>query len=161
MFKRFILAALALVMTVGLASAQTNIALGGITADQSAAVEVTSDSLTVDQDTGIAIFTGNVVVIQGDLRLAAAQVEVIYTEVTGKISELIATGGVTFVTPTDAAESDNANYRLEEGRLVMNGDVLLTQGASVIASQKMVVNTNDGTAVMEGRVRTVLQQESN
>ncbi|PUB17110.1 LptA/OstA family protein [Yoonia sediminilitoris] len=161
MFKRMTTAAFALILAASSAHAQTNIALGGITADQSAAVEVTSDTLSVDQDSGTAIFTGNVIVIQGDLRLAAAEVEVIYTEATGKISELIATGGVTFVTPTEAAESDSAVYKLEETTLVMTGDVLLTQGPSVIAAERMVVNTDDGTAVMEGRVRTVLQQESN
>ena len=141
--------------------AQTNIALGGVTVDSTAAVEVTADSLAVDQETGTAVFTGNVIIGQGDLKLSAATVEVVYTEATGDIARLIAAGGVTFVTATDAAEAQNADYDLTGGTLTLSGDVLLTQGQSAISAERMVINISDGTAVMEGRVRTVLQQGNN
>ena len=62
------------------ATAQTNIALGGISADPTAPVEVTADSLNVDQDSKSAVFSGNVVIGQGDMRISAAQVKVIYRD---------------------------------------------------------------------------------
>lgn len=161
MFTKIMLSALFLaLMTIG-PFAQTNVNLGGITVDQSAAVEVVADALEVDQLTGKAVFSGNVVIAQGDLRLTAANVEVIYVEATGDIASLIATGGVTFVTATEAAEAQDADYDLSTGSLTMTGDVLLTQGASAISAQKMVVDTVTGSATMEGRVRTVLQQGGN
>ncbi len=141
--------------------AQTNINLGGITVDDTAAVEVAADNLSVDQDTGTAVFSGNVVIVQGEMKVSAANVEVLYAEATGSISRLVATGGVTFVTATEAAEAKNADYDLAAGTLTLTGDVLLTQGLSAISSEKMVVNIADGSAVMEGRVRTVLQQGEN
>ncbi len=141
--------------------AQTNINLGGIAVDDTAAVEVAADNLSVDQDTGTAVFSGNVVIVQGEMRVSAANVEVLYAEATGSISRLVATGGVTFVTATEAAEAKNADYDLAAGTLTLTGDVLLTQGLSAISAEKMVVNTADGSAVMEGRVRTVLQQGEN
>ncbi len=141
--------------------AQTNVNLGGITVDETAAVEVVADNLAVDQASGTAIFSGNVVIVQGEMKVAAANVEVFYTEATGDISRLVATGGVTFVTATEAAESRDAVYDLAGGTLTLTGDVLVTQGASAISAEKMVVNTGDGSAVMEGRVRTVLQQGQN
>ncbi len=141
--------------------AQTNINLGGITVDDTAAVEVAADNLSVDQHTGTAIFSGNVVIVQGEMKVSAANVEVSYAEATGSISRLVATGGVTFVTATEAAEAKNADYDLATGTLTLTGDVLLTQGLSAISSEKMVVNIADGSAVMEGRVRTVLQQGEN
>ena len=49
-------------------SAQTNVDLGGLTVDTSAPIEVTADTLAIDQDTGRAIFDGNVVIGQGALR---------------------------------------------------------------------------------------------
>ena len=140
------------------AFAQTNINLGGIRADSSSPVEVAADSLTVDQDTGTAVFSGNVVIGQGDLRLSAGSVRVIYDEATGDITKLNASGGVTFITATEAAEAQTAVYDLTSGTIVLTGDVLLTQGASALSANQMTVNVNTGTAQMSGRVRTVFQQ---
>ena len=141
--------------------AQTNVDLGGITVDTSAAIEVTADSLSVDQASGKAVFDGNVIIIQGDLRLTAARVEVIYGNDTSQIARLIASGGVTFVTAEEAAEAQDADYDITTGLLVLRGDVLLTQGPSAISAGEMIINVTDGTASMEGRVRTVLQQGNN
>lgn len=142
----------------GIASSQTNIALGGITADPTAPVEITAGSLTVDQASGSAVFSGNVVIGQGSLRIAAGEVRVIYSETTGDIARLLATGGVTFVTATEAAEAQSADYDLVTGTLTLTGDVLLTQGASALSADRMTVNLADGTSRMDGRVRTVFAQ---
>ncbi len=141
------------------ASAQTNINLGGISANPNAPVEVSADNLAVDQETGSATFSGNVVIGQGNLRISAGSVRVIYAEATGDIAQLLATGGVTFVTDSEAAEAREANYNLTSGMLVLTGDVLLTQGASALSAEKMTINLSTGSAQMAGRVRTVFQQD--
>ena len=158
---RILMAILLSLVAANMTFAQTNIDLGGIDADPSAPVEVSADSLSVDQDTGKAVFSGNVVIGQGELRLSAGQVEVIYSEATGDIARLKASGGVTFVTESEAAEATTADYDLVSGTLVLTGDVLLTQGASALSAGQMTLNLNDGTAVMSGRVRTVFQQGNN
>ena len=85
--------------------AAQDLSLGGAFAtDPTAPVEVTSEALNVDQATGAATFTGNVVIGQGDLRLQAGEVEVRYDEATSAIARLLATGGVTLATPSEAAE---------------------------------------------------------
>lgn len=152
---------LAFVLLASSLSAQTNINLGGISADPTAPVEIAADSLSVDQDTGKAVFDGNVLIGQGDLKLSASKVEVIYTSETGEIARLLASGGVTFVTATEAAEAASADYDLVSGSLVLTGDVLLTQGASAISADRMSVNLNSGNAELTGRVRTVFQQSDN
>ncbi|MEJ6396529.1 LptA/OstA family protein [Yoonia sp. 208BN28-4] len=143
------------------ATAQTKIDLGGLTVDPSAEVEVSADSLSVDQDTGTAQFTGNVVVGQGDLRMAAGAIRVVYDDATGDIGQLLASGGVTFVTATEAAEADSADYNITNGTLTLSGNVLLTQGPSALSADRMVINVADGTARMDGRVRTVFSQGNN
>lgn len=142
-------------------TAQTNINLGGISTDASAPVEVAADNLTVDQDTGTATFTGNVQIGQGDLRLSAGSVEVVYGAGTGEIARLQASGGVTFVTATEAAEAQSADYNIAGGTLTLSGEVLLTQGASAISAERMTVNLETGNALLSGRVRTVFQQGGN
>ena len=39
----------------------------------------------------------------------------------------------------------------------MNGDVLVTQKLSAIASDQMTVHLDDGTALMTGRVKSLLR----
>ena len=161
MFRKLAILSAFFCLIAGTSVAQTNIDLGGMTVDTSAAIEVTADSLAIDQDSGTATFTGNVIIGQGDLRLTAGAVEVVYGAETSEIAQLIATGGVTFVTATEAAEAQTADYDITTGLLTLTGDVLLTQGASAIFAQSMIVNVTTGSASMEGRVRTVLQQGGN
>ena len=139
-------------------AAQTNIDLGGITTNPKAPVEVAADSLSVDQETGTAIFEGNVVIGQGDLRIGASRAQVVYDGATGNIASFEASGGVTFATATEAAEAQNANYDLINGKLVLTGDVILTQGPSALSADRMTIDVKTGNAQMEGRVRTVFQQ---
>ena len=143
------------------ANAQTNIDLGGISADPKAPVEVSADNLSVDQDSGTAVFSGNVVIGQGDLRLSAGSVRVVYSDSTGDIAQLLATDGVTLVTDSEAAEAATADYNLTTGILTLSGSVLLTQGASTLSAEQMTIDLNSGRAQMSGRVRTVFQQDGN
>ena len=139
----------------------TNLAFGAIQQDTSLPVEVTADSLSVSQQDGTAVFTGNVVIIQGEMRLAAPRVLVVYAEASqgqeARIARLEATGGVTLVSGPDAAEAERADYNVDDGQVVMQGNVLLTQGASALTSDLMRVNLEDGTAQMDGRVKTILR----
>ena len=146
---------LSLVVAPLLVSAQgTTIDFGGLKTDTTLPVEVTADSLTVTQTDGVAVFSGNVLVTQGDMKLSAAEVRVEYgTDGTG-ISRLFASGGVTLKAGTDAAEAVEAVYTVATGEVVMQGHVLLTQGQAAISGEKLVVSLKDGTGKMEGRVTT-------
>ena len=152
---------LALMAFAGMAQAQgTQVAFGTVAQDSSLPVEVTSDNLNVNQNDGTAIFTGNVVIGQGEMRLAAPRVLVVYLEDQSGIERLQATGGVTLVSGPDAAEAAQANYNVQTGMIEMQGDVLLVQGTSAITADKMYVDTAAGTARMNGRVKTVLRSEA-
>ena len=142
---------------MSVAAQGTNVAFGTIRQDTSLPVEVTADNLSVDQATGTAIFTGNVLIGQGEMRLSAARVLVVYRTEAEGIARLEATGGVTLVSGPDAAESERADYDIDSGTIVMTGNVLLAQGRNALSSDKMSVNLSDGTAQMSGRVRTTLQ----
>ena len=144
----------------GMASAQTGVALGGLSVDPSAEVEVTADSLTVDRAGGGATFAGNVVIGQGEMRLSAARVEVTYDEASGDITRLAASGGVTLATASEAAEAEEAVYDLTAGTVTMTGEVLLTQGGTALSSERMVVDIASGNAQLDGRVRTVLNPDA-
>ena len=144
---------------LGAAAQGAQVAFGGMQQDTRAPVEVTADALQVNQSDGTALYTGNVVIAQGQMRLAAPRVLVVYSSEGGRIQRMEASGGVTLVSGSEAAEAQRADYDIEAGRVVMTGNVLLTQGPSALTAERMVVNLRDGTAQMSGRVRTVLQQD--
>lgn len=161
MYIRLLVSCVALVLVLGLpgpAGAQTAIGFGGVTHDANQPVEVTADSLAIDQTNGNAVFDGNVIVVQGDLRMAAARIEVIYSPETGarNVQEVIATGGVLVTRGADAAEGTEARYAIETALLTMTGNVLVTQGETAIAGDRMVVDMATGIGTVDGRVRTVL-----
>ena len=134
---------------------QANIAFGGMKQDTSMPVEVDADNLSINNADGTAVFSGNVIVMQGDMRLTAGEVRVEYAAEGGGIKTLHASGGVTLINKADAAEAQDAVYTIEQGNVVMTGDVLLTQGPNAISGQKLVINLKDGTGIMEGRVKTI------
>lgn len=159
-YFRALIFCLPLILISGLATAQSaSIAFGTIKADPSLPVEVTADALEVNQTDGSAEFKGSVLVIQGVMRLSADAVRVTYKPEQKGIERLEAIGSVTLVNGPDAAEAERAEYTIDSGTVVMTGNVLLSQGNSTLASNRMVVNLNDGTAQMSGRVKTILNPD--
>lgn len=142
--------------TVGHAQG-AQVAFGNVRQDADLPVEVTADKLSVNQNDGTAEFSGNVLIGQGEMRLSAPKVLVVYHEEEARIARLHATGGVTLVSGPDAAEAKQADYNIDTGKIVMAGNVLLVQERNAITSERMTVDTKAGTAFMEGRVKTVLQ----
>lgn len=164
--KRTGLAVAFLLAVSGAAAAQqgTQFPFGGLRGDANLPVEIAADSLEVSQTDGAATFSGNVVIGQGEMRLSAGTVRVEYAtadKTPGKIDRLHASGGVTLVNGSEAAEAQEAIYTIADGTVVMTGEVILTQGQNVISGERLVVSLTDGTGRMEGRVRTVLRQGGN
>ena len=162
MYLRTVLASVVLATLPLVLQAQgTQVAFGGIRQDTSAPIEVSADSLSVNQKDGSAEYQGNVVIGQGEMRLAAPRVRIVYSEDNRRIERMEASGGVTLVNGTEAAEAQRADYNVQDGNIVLSGNVLMTQGANALTAERMTVNLEDGTARMSGRVRTVLQTGDN
>lgn len=142
--------------------------------DNTLPVEITSDALALDQAAGTAIFTGAVKVGQGALRMAADRLEVFYAAApaetegaagdgaagaggsgTGAIERMLASGNVTLSNGAEAAEAARASYVVATGIVEMEGDVLLTQGANALSSEKLRIDLTAGTGYLEGRVQTI------
>ncbi len=126
-------------------------------------LEVTADQLSVDQTTGATEFTGNVLAVQGEMRISAQALRLEYGEGarsgTQRISRLVASGGVTMATPTEALEAREAVYSLDAQTLEMTGDVMLVQGTNLLSGERFVADLRAGTGRMVGRVRTIIRME--
>ncbi|MFY0624027.1 MAG: LptA/OstA family protein [Pelagimonas sp.] len=158
MFRRLLVIVCLMAPVTALAQG-AQVSFGGSSQDTSAPVEVTADSLSINQSDGTALYSGNVLVVQDTMRLSAPRVLVVYSSGGGQIDRFEASGGVTLVSGEEAAEAERADYNVADGNVVMSGNVLMTQGNSALAAQRMTVNLSDGTAQLNGRVRTVLNKE--
>ncbi len=159
---RLLLVAASFSLAASNVSAQgSQVAFGSIQENKDEPIEITSDSLEIDQNAGRAIFTDNVIIVQGDMRLTADKVIAIYDTETSDMTDVEAIGNVVFVSGEDAAESERADYSVEDRTIIMTGNVLVVQGPTAVTSDTMTVWLDDGTAQMSGRVRTVLQSGDN
>lgn len=160
-FYKFVLCFSLICLAPQLLIAQgAQVAFGNTQQNSDLPVEVSADNLAVNQNDGTAVFTGNVLIGQGEMRLSAPRVLVVYLEDQSGIERMQASGGVTLVSGDDAAEAANADYNIQTGLIEMQGDVLLVQGPNALTADRMFVDTRAGTARMSGRVKTVLQPEN-
>lgn len=129
--------------------------------DAALPVEITAGEFRIDQADSSATFSGEVLVVQGDMRLSADGLRVEYgaqgTDMARRMTRLHATGGVTLVSGPETAEAAEAIYDIVAGTVVMQGDVLITQGPGAISGDRLNVDLASGGGVITGRVRTVFQ----
>lgn len=117
-------------------------------------VDITSQELDIAQASGLATFSGNVVVTQGSFTLAAPKVVADYSGAgsTGSdIRSITASGGVT-ITRTGAggvaekATGSTAVYTPASQQIVLTGAVTLTRGPSMLEGDRLVYNMATGNA---------------
>ncbi len=141
-------------------------------------IQIESSELQVQNKANAAIFTGDVVVTQGDAKLKANKLTVYYigdaTQAASastssgseqRIKRLEADGKVYISSKDQAASGDQATFDMASQTMVMTGkQVVLTQGPNVVTGNRLTVNLATGKADLQapksGRVKVLLQPNS-
>lgn len=124
--------------------------------DSSQPIEITADTLDVARADQTAIFSGNVVAIQGELRLGSDNLRVYYrggdarTAAQGAISKLDAIGAVALSSPRETASGEWAVYDVDMGQITLGGNVVLTQGENVLRGEQLVIDLESGQSRIVG-----------
>ncbi len=137
-------AAAALAVAAGADPARAEIGTGY---DTSLPIEITADSLEVQQEAQIAVFRGNVDAVQGDLNLRADQLNVHYrtnSENHNTISLIEANGNVFLSTPTELAQGDKSDYNVDADTIELTGSVVLIRGENVIRGDRLEIDLATG-----------------
>lgn len=187
----FLLSALLFAAATATAGAQTfETGFSGLGGESDDPINIESDELEVRDQEGIAIFDGNVIVIQGASKLRAAKLIVHYDgggqagkKVEGaakpaaepdqpkssglggggqQISSLEAIGGVVVTSEDQTATGDTGNVDMKTNIMELIGNVTLTQGPNVVNGDKLIVNLDTGNAkvLSNSRVRVLLVPNS-
>lgn len=131
-------------------------------------IEISSDKLDVFQEEHKAIFSGNVIAVQGTTNMRAAEMVVFYRDNTSKepapaadatgqtppaqgIYRIESQGSVVFTTPTETALGDKAVYNVDTDTIDLFGsNVTLTRGQNILKGTKLNYNMTTGRSVLTG-----------
>ena len=131
-------------------------------------IQIESDKLEVRQAESLAVFTGNVTVVQGPTLLKAGKMTVYYvkdpnaaakgTEAAGaamtgsaNIDHLEVSSKVYIKSDDQVATGDNGTFDMKTQVLVLSGkEVVLSQGPNVLKGCKLTVQMKTGLANVDG-----------
>jgi lipopolysaccharide export system protein LptA len=124
--------------------------------DSNAPINISSDSFQADLNGKTGTWQGNVVVVQGDMKLRANSVRM--TTVGGKADKVLANGNVVVDSPkSGTATGDSGIYNVGPRTVVMSGNVVLKKGKDVMRGAQLTVNLVNGQAVLGGGVKGTKQ----
>ena len=146
--KRLVPALLLAGLAVGPAASQTSALKDH---NSNAPVDVAADRIEVQDRADRAIFSGNVVVRQGELTLTAARLTVAYSSGGGvELRRIDATGGVTVKSPSETARGNVGIYDLQRRIITLIGGVSLVQKDARVNGGRLTIDLDSGRAVMDG-----------
>ena len=147
-------------------------------------IKIDADRLDVFDKESRAVFAGNVVAVQGDSTMKCTSLTVFYeprkadgdaaakpapAAATGsadsQIKKIDCKGPVTIVSKTQVATGDNASFDRVANKVLLLGNVALSDGPNVTRGEKLVYDLNSGIANVEtapgGRVKALFVPGSN
>lgn len=130
--------------------------------DADAPIEIEADKLEVRQEQQLAIFSGNVVAVQGGMTLKTDQMQVTYRQegestganVGGAISKLEAIGNVVITTAKEKATGKRGIYNVDPGVIDLEGGVVLSNKDGKLEGQSLRMNLRTGVSVIDGGVQS-------
>lgn len=177
------IAGLAALLAIAPALAQdgSSARMPGLKLSSDQPIQIESDKLEVRDTDGMAIFTGNVHVVQGDTLMKSGRMTVYYSKEGGATPAVAGTPDASSIerievdnkvyvkTESQVATSDAATFDMITEVLVMTGkEVVLSDGGNVIVGCKLTVQMATGQAHLDGcqsgskpgRVKMLLQPKS-
>lgn len=134
-------------------------ALTGLSLSGKEPIQIESDKLEVREADNVAVFSGNVTVVQGPTLLKAGKMTVYYVKggdgsaATGSanIDRLEVDDKVYVKSNTQVATGDRGTFDMKTEVLVLSGkEVVLSEGTNVLVGCKLTVQMQSGQAQVEG-----------
>lgn len=130
--------------------------------DSDAPIEIEADKLEVRQEQQLAVFTGNVVAVQGGMTLKTDEMKVTYRQegessggnVGGAISQLEAIGNVIITTAKEKATGKRGIYNVDAGAIDLEGGVILSNKDGELQGQSLRMDLNTGISVIDGGAKS-------
>ncbi|MGD8325447.1 MAG: LptA/OstA family protein [Sphingomonadales bacterium] len=122
-------------------------------------IDVSAERVQVEERENLAVFSGDVQVVQGKLNLIANELRVYYGR-TGEngdgltILRLDAQGAVRLTSPSEVVDSQWGIYDVENEVITMGGTVKMARGDTKLNGERMVLNLRTGQSTLDGGTST-------
>ena len=117
---------------------------GGLRYDASKPIQVNADQFAADLNAETGTYRGNVVVVQGDMKLRADEVKVFAPD--GKARRMEARGHVVVDSPSGTATGDQGVYDVVARVIHLTGHVVLSKNQNVMRGSALDVQLATGQA---------------
>jgi len=124
-------------------------------------IEVTSQRMESDQQSGKVVFLGQVVGKRGAMTIYADRLSLFFVETDGnrKIERLEAEGGVRVIDGERIATAQKLKYVQATEIMTLNGDAEIHQAGNLVAGEEIVLFVREDRSLVkggkDGRVRAV------
>jgi lipopolysaccharide export system protein LptA len=122
----------------------------GLGFDSSDPIAVNADSFSADLVSETGTYSGNVIVVQGAVRMRADEVTVAAPD--GRASRMEARGSIVVESPSGTATGALAVYDIAAQVIRLSGNVVLTNNSNVMRGNSLEVRIADGRATLSGGV---------
>lgn len=119
--------------------------------DANAPINVSADKFLADSNAKTGTWSGNVLVVQGDMRMRANSVRLNVVGKDNKPDKILASGNVVVDSPNSGTVTgDNGVYDVVARTVTMTGKVVLTRQKDVMRGSQLTVNLETGVATLGG-----------
>jgi len=123
--------------------------------DANAPINVSADKFQADSNAKTGTWSGNVLVVQGDMRMRANSVRLNVVGKDNKPDKILASGNVVVDSPNSGTVTgDNGIYDVVARTVTMTGKVVLTRQKDVMRGNQLTVNLETGVATLGGSAKT-------
>lgn len=120
--------------------------------DSNQPVQIDADRIELQDRQGRVVFSGNVDIKQGDLRLKAGRTTIAYTDNGSfEIQRVDATGGVTVTQGNERASGTAAVYDFNRRLIVLSGDVTVKRDGDSLNGGRLVIDLASGVSSVDGK----------
>jgi len=123
--------------------------------DANAPINVSADKFQADSNAKTGTWSGNVLVVQGDMRMRANSVRLNVVGKDNKPDKILASGNVVVDSPNSGTVTgDSGVYDVVARTVTMTGKVVLTRQKDVMRGSQLTVNLETGVATLGSGAKT-------
>ena len=112
-------------------------------------IDITSDRMDGDRSSREVVFTGNVVVKQGEMVMTCDWLKANYNEETRDITDLYSKGSVRIVEGDRTALGEEAYFFRQEGKVLLKGDPEVWQGKNLLQGEEITFFLEDDRVIVD------------
>ncbi len=116
---------------------------------------IKSNSATIDIESRHVIFSGQVLILVGDMKITAEEAEFEYNKEKGDLEVLVVRGQVFASQTNQSASADRLEIRVKDGFFLFQGSPRFVSGENTLVGNEILLyNKGKSVQILNGRVKT-------